>query len=117
MITLLILFVLSGLLLVFLAIPLMSDKIPPNGLYGFRLKATMGHPQIWYPVNRFFSKYLLATGLATVIAALLLYFVPGITLDAYAWSVMGVFLLFFVPGVVISYRYMRRLAAENSPDS
>ena len=41
MIFLLVLYVASGLLLIGLALPLIYRKIPPNHLYGFRVKRTL----------------------------------------------------------------------------
>jgi hypothetical protein len=33
--------------------------VPPNGLYGFRTKASMASPEIWYASNRLAAVYLL----------------------------------------------------------
>ena len=50
---------------------MIMGKIPPNGLYGFRVKKTMENPDIWYPVNAYSGKWLLAIGLVMVLAAAL----------------------------------------------
>ena len=63
MITLMVMYVVSGLLLCGLAMPLMAGKIGPNGLYGFRVKATMENPQLWYAVNKYAGRRLLAAGI------------------------------------------------------
>ena len=36
----------SGALLAALSVPMIMGKIPPNGLYGFRVKKTMENPDI-----------------------------------------------------------------------
>jgi repressor LexA len=35
-------------LLMLLSLPLLWGRIPPNGLYGFRVRATLDNPDIWY---------------------------------------------------------------------
>ena len=44
--------VLMALLLIGLAVPLILQKVPPNGFYGFRLPKTQSDPRIWYAANR-----------------------------------------------------------------
>jgi hypothetical protein len=112
MTTLLILHVSSGLLLILLSLPLLWGKVPPNGLYGFRMRATLEDPIIWYAVNKFAAKRMLWSGVIFVDAALILYFIPGVTVDVYA---VGCLFLFVVPltiGLVQSVRYMKSLARK-----
>jgi len=109
MATILILYVVLGLLMVVLAVPLIKRKVKPNGLYGFRLPQTLNDPDVWYAVNAHFGRRLLVTGMATTLAALLLYRLPGLDVDSYAWALLAVFVLFFGVGVVQSWRYMNAL--------
>jgi uncharacterized membrane protein len=109
MLILLLLFLFSGVLLMALAVPLIMGKIPPNGLYGFRVKKTMENPDIWYPVNTYAGKWLLVAGLVMALAALGLYFIPGITLDMYAYAVLAVWVVMFGTALVASIRYMNSL--------
>jgi uncharacterized membrane protein len=60
----------TGLFLVLISLPLYFGKIPPNGLYGLRVKKTMENPDIWYKVNKYSSAWLIAIGLLTAFAAL-----------------------------------------------
>lgn len=71
MTTLLILHMASGVLLMALSLPLLWQRLPPNGLYGFRVKATLENPQIWYGANKFAAKRTLAAGAVFVAAALI----------------------------------------------
>ena len=59
MIVVMVIFILSGVVLAVVSVPLMMGKIPPNGLYGFRVRKTMEHPEIWYPVNKYGGERLL----------------------------------------------------------
>ena len=70
MIALLIVFIASGLLMSGLALPLMRRKIPPNHLYGFRVRRTLEDEAVWYAVNEFSARRLLWVGIATVAAAI-----------------------------------------------
>lgn len=109
MITLMFLFLLSGLLLVALSIPMIMGKIPPNGLYGFRVKKTMENPDVWYPVNAFSGKWLLAAGIVQALAAVAFYLIPGISLDAYAYAVLGVWVVVFGATLTASIRYLNSM--------
>lgn len=57
----------SGPLLVLLAIPLWLRQIPPNRFYGVRTRATLGDEALWYDVNARSGRDLaLAAALFTV---------------------------------------------------
>ncbi len=109
MTTLLAMYVIFGLLLAVVAVPLLLGKIPPNGWYGFRVPSTLYNERLWYKVNRYAARWLLASGIITVVGAVALYFVPGLTVDRYAWLLLLVFALPFGVGLVFSIRYLRRL--------
>ena len=110
--TLLYLYVGTGLFLAVLSIPMILGKIPPNGLYGFRTRQTIENPDIWYPVNTHSGWRLLITGLGSSLGAVILYFIPGPTLDAYALLCLGIFSLLFTIGLVQSIIYLKRLIAK-----
>jgi uncharacterized membrane protein len=103
-------FVVSGILLVLLAIPLVTRKIKPNGYYGFRVKKTMENPDIWYSVNSYAGKWLLATGVIELMASIGLYSIPGINIDSYSLSVLAFFGIAFLAAIIASVRYMSRLS-------
>ena len=109
MITLLVMYVVFGLLLIVLAIPMLRGKVPPNPWYGFRVPDTLSDPTRWYKANRYAARWLLLTGVITVVAAIALYFVPGLSVDTYAWLVLAVFGVPFVLMIISSFRYLRRL--------
>ena len=110
--TLLVLYVVSGLLLAALAVPMIRRKIPPNGLYGFRVRQTLEHPDIWYPANEYAGRCLLWAGPVIAVAALILYVVPGLTVDAYALACLGVDIVALAAAVVLSFRHLKTLTKE-----
>ena len=109
MTTLLVMYVIFGALLAVLSVPLLLDKVPPNGWYGFRVPSTLYNADLWYKVNRYMARWMLLSGIITVAGAVALFFVPGLSVDAYAWLCLLVFSAAFVPGLVLSFRYLRRL--------
>jgi len=102
-------YVIFGLLLAILAIPLWNERISPNGLYGFRVRKTMENEKVWYAVNKYFAPWLAATGLLTAFAAFSLFHVPGISLAVYSLSVLAVFVMIFILSVQMTLRYMNSL--------
>jgi hypothetical protein len=107
---LIIVFVITGLLLIGVSIPLMQGKVSPNNWYGFRVKLTLENPDIWYPANAYAGKLLLATGVITLVAAVVCAFVPGITEDAYAITVIVIMLGSLSIALFFSMRYAKSLA-------
>ena len=92
-----------------LSVPLILRRIPPNGLYGFRVKATLENPELWYAVNAYAGWRLLAGGVSCVAAALGLTLVPSLTLDGYALGCLAVTGTVIVIGLLQSVLYLRSL--------
>jgi uncharacterized membrane protein len=103
------LYLVGGVILIALATPLLFDKIPPNSFYGFRVSQTINNPNTWYAVNRYSARWLLFAGVSIVAAAILLYFIPGISVDAYALGCLAVFTVTLTIGLVKSFLYMKSL--------
>jgi hypothetical protein len=112
MATLLVLYVAAGLLLIGLAVPLIWRKVRPNAWYGFRVRQTLTDSDIWYAANAYAGKYLLGVGVITVVTAIGLYRVPGITLDAYALACAGIILAALAVCVIQCFRYLAKLTRE-----
>ena len=109
-----VLFIATGLLMVVLGIPMLQGRVKPNNWYGFRIRATLDNPDIWYPANAYAGRLLVWLGIATILASLLLALIPGISEDAYALLASGVLLLGLLIVVVLSLRYARALERESS---
>jgi hypothetical protein len=110
---LLILFVCSGLVLVGLSIPLIMGKIAPNPWYGFRVKRTLSDPAVWYAVNAYSAKWLLAVGIVNVVAAVVLYFVPGIDVAVYASSCGVIAVAGLIVGLIQSFWFLRSFKRQD----
>ena len=113
MATLLVLYVAAGLLLIGLSIPLIRRKVQPNAWYGFRVRQTLADPEIWYAANAYAGKHLLGVAVVTVVTAIGLYGVPGITLDAYALACAGIILAALAVCGAQCFRYLTKLTRES----
>lgn len=109
MTSIMVMYVIFGALMIVVALPLLRDKVPPNPWYGFRVPSTLSNPVVWYKANRFMARWLLLTGIITVVASIAIYFVPGLTVDAYAWLVLAAFGAPFLVMIIASFRYLRAL--------
>ena len=104
---LLALYAVGGLVLAGLSVPLILHKIPPNGLYGFRVPATLNNPPLWYKVNAYAGRRFLVVGLVTAVGTIILYFVTSPNVDEYAMSTLGLFLALFLWSIITSFLYLR----------
>src|SRR4030042_2713847 len=93
---LLALYAFGGLLMAGLSVPLILHKIPPNGLYGFRIPTTLENPEIWYKVNAYAGRRFLVVGLGTSIGSIILYYTSPQNVNVYALSCLGLFLALFL---------------------
>ena len=97
-----------GVLLMLLAIPMLQQRFPPNRWIGWRTSRTLADPKMWYAVNAFVARYLLLMGAGILVAAIVLFFVPNLSVDAYALLVTGVMLGLLTLLIVQGYRYQNR---------
>ncbi len=106
---LLILFLVSGTILIGISIPLIQGRVGPNGWYGFRVRRTLEDPKVWYPANRYAGWRTLGLGVVEVVVATALYFVPNIEVAVYSSIVGGVAIAGVILGLVQSFGYLRQL--------
>ena len=94
----------TGALLALLSVPLILRWVGPNPLYGFRVKATLENPDLWYDVNAYAGWRLLAGGLVDIVSAVGLALVPGLTPDQYSFVCVA------LTGVVLTMRLAQSVA-------
>jgi uncharacterized membrane protein len=105
-------YIVMSVILILLAIPLWLEKIPPNGLYGFRIRKTLENEKVWYAVNRYFAPWLVAAGIGVALSAFLLLLFTGISIDLYALSVLGVLVVIFAAGLGATIQFMNAICKE-----
>ncbi len=106
---LLALFLAAGILMVGISIPLIQRRIKPNYWYGFRTRRTLSDPAVWYEVNAYAGKRLLISGVIASVSAIVLYFIPGTTVDGYALGMTICALGPLMVAVSQSFRYLNQL--------
>jgi hypothetical protein len=109
---LLILFLVAGAILIGISIPLIQGRVGPNPWYGFRVRRTLEDPEVWYRVNSYSAWRLLAVGVAEIVVATALYFVPALDVAVYASIVGGVVIAGLIVGFVQTFRYLQQLTNE-----
>jgi len=113
----LMLFVAVGTLIICLSLPLIYGKVPPNRLYGIVLQRTLDDPEVWYLVNAYTARRLLWVGITTILAAVLAYFIPNITLDQYTTFVGVVNGIGLAIMLIQMFIYLKRLPTAEAGDS
>jgi uncharacterized membrane protein len=111
--SLLLMFLVGGAVLIGFSLPLILGRVPPNPWYGFRVGRSIDDPKLWYPVNAYSGRWLLAVGVLQIVLALALYAGTELDVDRYALLVAGVAVGLLGIGFFQSYRYLRRLTREN----
>ena len=66
------LLILSGPLVMLLAIPLWMRRVPPNVLYGVRTRATIADERLWYDVNAACGRDLALAGLLVTVGTVVI---------------------------------------------
>ena len=61
-----------ALISVVLAIPLIMRKVPPNIVYGYRTRATLRDPKLWYDANAHFGWGWLIASLVSLVIVFLI---------------------------------------------
>ena len=67
MLALFIVYLLCGVIIVILSLPLLSGKIPPNHWYGLRIPVTLNDKSIWIKANKIAGKYLFVYGISVIL--------------------------------------------------
>ena len=109
-IKLIISFVIPWLLFVAASIPLILNKIPPNGLYGFRTAKTLIKTEYWYKANRFGGLCLFISAVIALTGLILLF----INKDRITFDLMNTigFSLFAGPitvSIILTILYIEKL--------
>ena len=106
-------FVLTGLLFVGLAVPFILRRVPPNAFYGIRVPATFAHKGVLYEANARSGWDLLWLGVALVTLALVL---PILDVERIAYTLLwcGAAAVGAVSMAVVGWHRANRLLWERS---
>jgi len=102
----------SGILIVFLSLPLVQRKVKMNRIYGFRFRSSFLSDESWYSINEYGGRiFALFGGALTIcgICCLLLPIPEGISVYLAFAPVLAV-----VPGI-ITYRFGKKTFSDSKP--
>jgi len=66
----------SGVLFILLSIPLVTKKIPMNGLYGFRIPKSFTSEENWYKINSYGGNQLVRWSILLICIGILYFIFP-----------------------------------------
>ncbi len=103
-------FLLDGLLLGGVSLPLIASRVKRNALYGFRTPKTLASDDVWYAANRYAGRALFYAALVIVAGSLvLLPFAGRMSTDAVACLGLALTLVPLGVAVTKSFRCLARL--------
>jgi uncharacterized membrane protein len=105
-------FVFAGGVMAAMGVPMMRRRVPPNGLYGLRVPATMADERVWYEANARSGRDFVVLGIATAGLAILLPFVPGVSELAFNAALTFVLIGGVVMVAAVGWRRANRLLRE-----
>lgn len=94
-------FLLTGLLYMGLAIPMILRKIPPNQFYGWRTPKAFSSKEIWYEINWYCGRDFFAIGLFIFIFNLIVLLLENMISDFLPWFLLGGNLAILIGGIIL----------------
>lgn len=107
-------FVVTGLILVGVGLPMKRRRVKPNGWYGVRLRSTREDETIWYDVNEKAGRELVVLGVCVV----LLTAIGSVVSEAVLVNALVATSVLLVGTILVAVRSMtlaRRLWRERHP--
>jgi uncharacterized membrane protein len=101
---------------VLVSLPLVFRKVPRNGFYGYRTRATLGSDFVWYEANAYFGRWFLIASAITCIAAVLLYRAAALEPGTYLRASIAVLVAPALVAALLTSRYVRTLVEERTGD-
>ena len=99
---------LSGILIFVVSLPLISRKVPMNGVYGIRIPAAFESDQRWYDINAYGGRQFAAWSWLITAAGVAGFFIPPEHRDVYVLATVAVTLLAIMVPVFQIFRWSRR---------
>jgi hypothetical protein len=96
----------ANVVLLVLSVPLILERVGPNGLYGFRTAATLRSTEVWYAANAFMGWALLV---AVLVSITFLLWRPDRSALHRPWVDMAAVLVPLLLAVAASFAYLKTL--------
>jgi uncharacterized membrane protein len=102
-------YIISGIIVIAVSLPLIKRKIKMNTFYGFRIKAAFESEQLWYDINAYGGRMLIRFGSVILIAGLIGISLPRKFWLIYAFASLAVILVGLFITVFKALRYAAQL--------
>jgi uncharacterized membrane protein len=103
------LYIITGIAMIAVSIPLLMRSVKPNHWYGFRTSKTLSSEPVWYKANAFAGALMLSFGIIYSIASIKFYFLLGENPLAYALTCLAMLLAGLLVITLLSFHYLRSL--------
>ena len=100
----------ASLIIIWVAIPLIRRRVPPNAIYGLRVPATFADEWVWYEANAQSGRDLLALGLVLMAIAIVIPILRFSIIAYLAWAViaLGGVIVFGIVGWLRANRLLKQ---------
>jgi uncharacterized membrane protein len=103
------LFLVTGLTMIVVSIPMILHYVKPNRWYGFRTPKTLGNEEVWYKANAYCGILLLTLGIIHSTVSIKCYFLFGNDPLAYSLICTAILLAGLLILTILSFHYLRSL--------
>ena len=103
-----ILFLISGLLILALSIPLIRRAIPMNHYYGFRVEAAFASKDRWYAINEYSGEVLAKWSVLPIAAGIAGFFLPSEWFVEYASAATFFLVSSAAIPLLLTFRWIRK---------
>jgi hypothetical protein len=94
------------------SIPLIFRRVPPNPVYGYRTRATLGDDTLWYEANAFFGSRFLSASLLSACVALAVHLYGGISPATYLKVSVVLLAAPVVAAWLLTARFIRKIVTD-----
>jgi uncharacterized membrane protein len=94
------------------SLPLVFRKVPRNGLYGYRTRATLKSDFVWYEANAYFGLRFLLASAMTCVAAVFLYLSFALDPGTFLKASIALLVAPVLVAALLTSRYVRTLLDE-----
>lgn len=100
--------IIVALLVISISIPLVSNKIPMNRIYGIRFKQSFASQEKWYKINAYGGRQLIVWSIPLFLLGVATIFLPLSEKHFWIMVIACAPLIYLVP-TLISYLYAKQL--------
>ncbi|MFI5119857.1 MAG: SdpI family protein [Thermoanaerobaculia bacterium] len=94
------------------SLPLVFRKVPRNGLYGYRTRATLASDFVWYEANAYFGLRFLIASAVTCVAAVFIYRSGTLDPGTYLKASVALLVAPVLVAALLTNRHVRALVEE-----